>query len=272
MNNDWNTPENDTREVRPGGFVREPGQPRRRSWSRGLTFPLLILFIGIVYLLDQMNVVSANHIFHYFWGAFFLLMGLEGIALKKGPGRFWGWCFALVGGALLLNSFGIIHASWGIVWPLLVIFWGIWLLLRAMGVPMCGSCDGWGRSMRKDWKERAGQESADSRSDISVIFSSLKKRISTPNFQGGKMSAIFGEGDIDLSDANIQGDEAVIEAEAVFGAHKIRVPRGWDVQARGTAIFGEFVDRTNHQPLPGIPAKRLILLGHAVFGSVVVRD
>jgi len=288
-----NTQQNDPKGGRtdsPSGvFVgvvsKGAGRKAGAIWPRSLFFPILIVFIGVVYLLNQMDIVSAHHVFIYVWPLIFVFFGLEGVIFNAGPGRFLGWVMTITGVALLLCVFRVINLSWGIVWPVLIIYWGLWMLAQTMGFTR--GCCGQGRT--GTLKERMGAvrdrmgavrermgslgtDAADSRSDISVIFSSLKRRISSQNFQGGRMAAVFGEADIDLSDANIAGDEIAIEAEAIFGAHKIRVPRGWDVQVRGTAVFGEFVDKTDHRAPEGSTAKRLIVFGHAVFGSVVIRD
>jgi predicted membrane protein len=257
----------------PGVFIGV--KVRRKAsfcWPSGLIFPMLIVFIGVVYLLDQLGVLSAKDVFHYFWPFIFIYLGLAGVLFKSGPGPFWGWFMSFAGVFLVLNDFGIVHARWAIIWPLLVIFWGVWMLAQSMGVNTGSRGRFGGSEWVKNWRDRVSTTSGDSRSDISVVFSSLKRRITTKNFQGGKMSAIFGESILDLSDADMAGDEAVIHAEAVFGAHKIRVPRNWEVLARGSAVFGEFVDKTDYRAPEGMPAKRLIVNGSAVFGSVIIRD
>jgi predicted membrane protein len=237
-------------------------------WPRGLFFPLLILFIGVIYLFDQMGTISATSVFHYFWPAIFIFLGLEGILFNRGPGRFWGAFLTLAGGLLVLHNLGIVHGSWRTVWPLLIIFWGLWLLAQALGFPTgCRK-----REWATNWGERVGTATTDSRCDTSVVFSSMKRRITAKDFQGGRMSAVFGEGDVDLTQADIAEEEAVIHAEAVFGAHKIRVPETWQVLVRGTAVFGEFLDKTDQRLPEGRPPKRLVVKGSAVFGSVVVRN
>lgn len=249
-------------------------------FPRGLFFPLLILFIGVVYLLDEMGYVSAHTVFHYFWPGIFIFLGLEGILFNRGPRRFWGAFLTLVGGLLVLNILGITHWSRGIFWPLLVIFWGLWMLAQALGF-RTGCCDrdwrrnwrsDWKRDWKRDWSERVGTTSADSRCDISVVFSSMKRAIIAKDFDGGRMSAVFGEADVDLTQSDIAGDEAIINADAVLGAHKIRVPETWQVLVRGTAVFGEFVDKTHQRVAEGRPTKRLIVRGSTVFGSVVVKN
>ena len=105
-----------------------------------------------------------------------------------------------------------------------------------------------------------------------VVFSTTQRRINSKNFRGGKVAAVFGELKIDLTEAEIDGDEAVIHLDAVFGAVEIRVPSTWVVASRGAAVFGEYSDRTVHSQPPGPGAKRLVVKGGAVFGSVVIKN
>jgi hypothetical protein len=64
----------------------------------------------------------------------------------------------------------------------------------------------------------------------------------------------------------------VIHLDAVFGAVEIRVPNTWVVVSRGAAVFGEYSDRTVHGQPPSPGAKRLVVKGGAVFGSVVIKN
>ncbi len=105
-----------------------------------------------------------------------------------------------------------------------------------------------------------------------AVFSGNHQRITSKNFRGGKVSAVFGELKIDLTEAEIEGDEAAVHLDAVFGAIEIRVPITWVVVSRGAAVFGEYSDRTIHTQPPGSGAKRLIVKGGAVFGSVVIKN
>jgi predicted membrane protein len=96
--------------------------------------------------------------------------------------------------------------------------------------------------------------------------------MTTKNFRGGKIAVVLGEVDMDLTGAEIVGDQVVIHADAVFGAQKIRVPDSWQVIVRGNTVFGEFSDKTYQRPSTATGVKSLIVKGAAVFGSVVVRN
>jgi len=240
-----------------------------RRFPRGFFFGLFIVAAGLILLLGQMGIISASYIFRFFWPAILIFFGFEGVFLCSGLGRFWGSLSMIAGGIMLLSNLGYIHVSLAIIWPLFMIFWGLWLVMRAFG-----SGPRWKWEWVNSWKGHTGpdftSDSADLHSD--TVFSSVNRRVTSKSFRRGKIAAIFGEVKIDLTEAEIEGDEAVIHADAVFGAGEIRVPDTWLVSCRGNAVFGEYADRTYHKSLEGSGAKRLIVKGGAVFGSIVVKN
>lgn len=104
-----------------------------------------------------------------------------------------------------------------------------------------------------------------------AVFGGVDRNISAQDFHGAQCAAIFGACKIDLRDAQIQGQEAVLESYAVFGGVEIRVPPDWEVVNRSVAVFGGTGDKRRHPPR-GPAAKTLILQGAAVFGGVEIKD
>jgi hypothetical protein len=240
-----------------------------RRFPSGLTWGLVIIAIGSIFMLDQMGIVSANYIFRILWPAILIFFGVEGVLFCSGPGRFWGSFLTLAGVVMLLSNLGYLHVRSSMFWPLAIILWGLWILSRSLGGNTSWGGK-WVRPLSVGVEPRFASDSADLHSD--VVFSTAHRRITSKNFRGGKLAAVFGEFKIDLTEAEIEGDEAVIQLDAVFGAIEIRVPNTWLVACRGAAVFGEYSDRTFHgQPL-GPGAKRLIVKGGAVFGSVVIKN
>ena len=78
--------------------------------------------------------------------------------------------------------------------------------------------------------------------------------------------AAFGGVDIDFSDAVWTSDEIVVDALAMFGGLRIRVPAGVEVIDRTTAIFGGTHVRAT---TPG--GRRVIVKGLALFGGINVK-
>jgi hypothetical protein len=240
-----------------------------RRFPSGLSWGLAIIAIGTIFMLDQMGIVSAHHIFQFLWPAILIFFGVEGLLFCSGPGRFWGSFLTLAGVVLLLSNLGYLHIRWSMFWPLAIILWGLWILSRSFG----GSSSWgpkWVRPLRIGVEPGFASDSADLHAD--VVFSATNRRITSKNFRGGKLAAVFGELKIDLTEAEIEGEEAVIQLDAVFGAVEIRVPNAWVVASRGAAVFGEYSDRTVHGQPPGPGAKRLVVKGGAVFGSVVIKN
>jgi hypothetical protein len=245
-----------------------------RRFPSGLSWGIAIIAIGTIFLLDQMGIVSAGYIFRFFWPAILIFFGVEGLVFCSGPGRFWGSFLTLAGVVLLLSNLGYLHIRWSMFWPLAIILWGLWILSRTLGLGGSSSWSPWGakwvRPLHIDAERGFASDSGDLHAD--TVFSSTHRRITSKNFRGGKLAAVFGEIKIDLTEAEIEGDEAVIQLDAVFGAVEIRVPNSWIVASRGAAVFGEYADRTVHSQPPGPGAKRLIVKGGAVFGSVVIKN
>jgi predicted membrane protein len=97
--------------------------------------------------------------------------------------------------------------------------------------------------------------------------------MNTKNFKGGKLFAIFGGYKVDFTHADMEGNQAVVEANAIFGGGEIRVPESWQVVVKGAGIFGAYEDKTRHfQPDPSKPTKTLVVKGVAMFGGIEIKN
>jgi serine/threonine protein kinase len=90
-------------------------------------------------------------------------------------------------------------------------------------------------------------------------------------FRGGNVVATFGGCDVDLTGTTIEGPEAVIEANALFGGVKIIVPYGWRIVTQGSQLIGAYANKTRPpQSAVSGSAPRLLVKGFALFGGVEV--
>jgi predicted membrane protein len=235
---------------------------------QGLFWGVIVVGVGLVLLLDQMGVASAGYLFRFFWPAILLFFGIRTLSCKDGHRRFWGVLITLAGVLLLMEALGLAHVNFALIWPLVIIFGGAFMLMRALGTN-----PKWVGPMSAGWFPSAGgNDSGDSELNYSLIFSGVKRRITSKHFKGGKIVAVFGGFDLDLRKAEIEGDEAVIQADAVFGGGEIKVPDTWHVSVRAAAILGGFVDETQPPLQEGPGTKRLIVKGSAVFGGIAVKN
>jgi predicted membrane protein len=242
----------------------------------GIAFGLFLVALGIFLLLGQMGIISTEKLFHFFWPAVMIFFGVEFMFSRNrySRNRFRqeaGGFLTLAGVILLLSKLGYFPFSFSIVWALACIYWGIWLVACTFG-------------FRRWWETQTGRPAdgnvidvneADPQktpADVSAIFGTSKRAITARNFKSAKLEAIFGEVGFDLTRAEIEGNEALIQADSVFGACVIRVPMTWHICVRGSAVMGEFLDKTRQQPEEGPAVKTLIVTGSAVFGSVEVKN
>ena len=239
------------------------GRTRRRSCGRdgygGLIPGAIILAVGIIFLLDSLGYVRARH-FLQFWPTILIFVGISKIVRRDS--RIWGALVLLFGIFLQLSELGIGHFSWGQFWPLLLIAGG------AMAM--------WSAVQARRLMPTASSDTTDPRDTLeeSAIFGGVEKRLNSRAFRGGRLQAIFGGIELDLRDADMVENEAVIHANAIFGGIEMRVPETWFVATRGQGVFGGFSDSTRFSPPadPEKPKKTLIVLGTSLFGGVEIRN
>lgn len=107
--------------------------------------------------------------------------------------------------------------------------------------------------------------------DSVAVFGSVHKVIVSKDFKGGEAVAVFGGNEIDLRQADINGN-IVLEVTQIFGGTKILLPAHWDVKSEMVAFFGGIEDK--RQLLPGVnnPGKVLILKGTTICGGIEIRN
>jgi predicted membrane protein len=239
--------------------MRVRDQLRNRDRYSGLIPGAIILAIGTIFLLNNLGIVRAGHFFQ-FWPLFLVFAGL--VKLANPNRRAWGLILLFFGVLLQLNQLGIGHFSWSEMWPIVLIAAG------AMAM--------WSALQARKMTEGLHANHADPRTTLneSAIFGGVQKRLNGKEFRGGQLQSLFGGIEIDLRDAEIAEDEAVLYANAVFGGIELRVPETWFVAARGQGVFGGFTDSTRYTGPgdPDKPKKTLIVMGMAVFGGVEIRN
>jgi predicted membrane protein len=217
----------------------------------------LLIAVGTVVLLDHMDVIHADRFWKY-WPVLLIIVGIAKL-VSEGK-RVGGLLLILMGGFLLAEHLGYTSLTWATVWPALLI---------AAGIAMI-----WGRF---DLPQLRPVLTGDGRDTIqaTAIFGGVERRIYSSNFKGGSITALFGGVEVDFRSADIEGEEAEMFVEAVFGGIELKVPDRWLVLWEGQSIFGGYSDETR-PPLPDVPGtppkKQLILRGRAMFGGLVVKN
>jgi predicted membrane protein len=104
--------------------------------------------------------------------------------------------------------------------------------------------------------------------DYVHIFSGGERQIVSQNFRGGKVTAIFGGTEIDLTKAKLAPGRSEIELACIFGGATIIVPDDWYVTVEVVPVLGGFNDSRKLSPGRTVDStKQLVIKGAVVFGG-----
>ncbi|MZP55899.1 MAG: hypothetical protein GT600_10675 [Bacteroidales bacterium] len=109
--------------------------------------------------------------------------------------------------------------------------------------------------------------------DYVNIFSGGERQIISQNFKGGKISAVFGGIELDLTKAKLSPGRNDLEIACVFGGATIIVPDSWFVTIEVTPILGGFSDSRKLSPGRSFDtSSQLVIKGAVVFGGGEVKS
>lgn len=215
-----------------------------------ITTGIIVLAIGVGALLGALNIFSFWSWFGTWWP---LLVIISGVFVLIGNFRrnyVWGFAILLIGALLQLKALDIVTFSiFGLIVPILLIAAGLTILMQASNRPAI----------------KAGSKDVD---DVSVIFSGSETRNTSHNYQGGRVTTIFGGAVLDLRDAKIE-KEAALDVFVVCGGVEVKVPRDWKVISKAAPIAGGIENKSeggeNHK------GPVLVITGTVALGGVEIK-
>jgi hypothetical protein len=224
--------------------------------SRQVILGVLVIGMGLLFLLDNMNIWNFHRAIQ-FWPMVFILCGVIKLCdTNSSDGYFLGAVLILIGVLMTLGRLGVIYFSWQMIWPLVLIGMGGTVLYKALtGRRLIGT------SLK-------GVAASDDVVDVTAILGGFERRITTPAFKGGEVTAVMGGCALDMRGSSIEA-EAVLNVFVIFGGITIKCPPDWTVVLHGTPIMGGFDEKTVQPP---DNSKRLIVRGYAIMGGVEVRN
>lgn len=216
-----------------------------------LTFGTLFLTLGVVLLLDRASLVDAGEVLSTWWPSIVVLAGLTQV-LTRPRNLVGGATLGLIGGVLLLWTHGLTNLV-GLLWPILLIGLGLWLLTRQARPSSDGA--------------RATRVIAPG-DEVVVVFSDRDIRAPAAPFGGQAVTTVFGDLDLDLLDAQIEG-RVTMPVTAVFGDVDLVVPAEWRVTVSGPELLGDVSVSRRDEPAPDAPELHIKVV--CIFGDLKVR-
>ncbi len=227
-----------------------------RSVPGQVVLGLVVIGLGVLFLLDNLNILNFHRAIG-FWPAILIVIGVIKLLDTRSPnGYLVGVLFIGAGSVLTLNRMGLFNFDWRMFWPVLLIILGLSVVFKALA----------GR------RQRAGDiklaDSSDAVIEVTAILGGFERRVTSPDFRGGEVTAVMGGCSLDLRACALHG-EAVINVFAAMGGITLKCPPDWTVILQGTPIMGGFEEKTVRPP---DDSKRLIVRGYAIMGAVDVRN
>jgi hypothetical protein len=235
------------------GDGRVYGLVLRGSVGR-LVFGLVVIALGLVFLLDELEIADASRALRW-WPALALAWGLmmvTGLCCRRHVVA--GLLVSFFSGWLLLERLDIVHRSPWDLWPVVLVVLGASMVIASLR----------GRASGAALEEGAATVRA------FALWSGSTRKVVSPDFRGGEITAIMGGHEIDLRPARISGGPAVIDLFVWWGGVDLRVPADWKVSNETLALLGGVDDKTR---APEGDAKgHLVLKGLVVMGGVEVKN
>jgi len=184
-----------------------------------------------------------------------LLMFLGIVFITGSEKRSTGIILPVIGGIFYLRDFHHFSISfWQLFWPLILIFAGLMIIFR--------------HRLDRDWSKKT-MISDDSVIDEMAIFGGGDRVMSSQNFQGGKVTAVFGGLNYNMLKAKLAPGENYIDVLCLFGGMKLIVPEDWNIKIRVVSLFGGFNDKHRYRR-PEFSTEnnaQLIIKGTVIFGG-----
>jgi predicted membrane protein len=252
---------------------------------------VILLAVGGILLIKQFDFFFfPNWIFS--WPMWIIVWGIYYGAKHNFRKPLW-FILVIVGmGFLLDDVFPNFNMS-DITWPILLISFGLWIIMRRRGEPAVANNDYWDKKYQANPygadKPLANFDTADAETAASeptgsipppseddylnatAVFGGVNKTILSKNFRGGDITNVFGGTELDFTQADIHG-RVVIDITQLFGGTKIIVPANWHVVPDLAAVFAGVDDKRIKHAQTSTTDKVLVLKGVSLFAGVDIRS
>lgn len=218
------------------------------------------------------------------WPMILILIGLFSGIKHNFRNNAW-WILLLIGGYFLADEAfpGLVAKQY--FWPVAIIIFGIMMIVKPR--KRCDDWSNWNKGQPKNstasttgtqstGEAGSAQPFQDTETatedylDIAAVFGGIKKSVYSKNFKGGKVTCVFGGGEINLLQADFTGT-SVLDMTAVFGGCTLIIPSNWQLKINSTPFFGG-IDDKRQQPNVISYDKTLVITGGVVFGGIEIKS
>lgn len=221
-------------------------------FSPRLILGLAIVALGSLLLLDNLDLVETGAVRHYFFPVVLLAVGVSVLV----QGSIWGWVWLVAGGWVLAEKLELIDIDFfQIFLPAILLLVGGSLIYR---------------TFVRTKAVAPGTEDPASYVRAFAVMSGNERRGIASTFRGGDLAAFMGGVTLDLRQAKMTPEGAVLDTFAFWGGIEVKVPESWQVRGEVIPLMGGFEDKT--RPKAGAVEGTLVIRGFAIMGGVEVSN
>lgn len=214
---------------------------------------IIFIVIGAVLIAKKMDVIP-SYLSHIIISWQMLLIGIGAVNIITKQNYRSGLILITIGTFFIAPKiFDIPFELRNMFWPIIFVIIGVLML-----------------TVRNRHNFPKNVTGSDNFIDLFTFMGGGKRKITSDNFKGGKVTSIFGGSELDLTSASIENKECVLDVFTMFGGTEIVVPNDWDVRVDVTSIFGGFDDKRG--PVVGESKNVLTIKGVNIFGGGEVKS
>jgi len=225
-------------------------------FNKSTRLGILLVLVGAVIALSNLGVIPwhlKRYIFQ--WENILILLGFFFIFSQEDKKA--GIILLSIGFFFVIDDWFDIDITIWDLWPISLIIVGLYIINR--------------KSVTSADLNADHTQERDTVHDT-AIFSGGDKVISTANFRGGSLTAVFGGSNIDLSTSKLSPQSAQLDLFYMFGGSKIRVPTNWNIEIKATSIFGGLADKRVVKAYNPDNPETLIITGLIIFGGAEITN
>lgn len=238
--------------------ANKPNSDRRHDNSNKFMIGILLIVAGAILIIQKTTMLPPgidHFVDHIVFSWQMLLVAIGLVVLVGSENKTPGIVLIAVGGFFMIPElFSEYFRSFNFFWPALFIVVGIVMLVNS--------------KKSKEIYVNASTGSNADMVDYVNVFSGAERQLITDNFMGGKVTSIFGGGELDLTRCHLAPGTSVLEMTCIFGGNTLIVPEDWNIKLELTPILGGFSDsRKISSSVQTDTSKLLIIKGLAIFGG-----
>lgn len=218
---------------------------------------LFLISIGILLILDNLNLIDIRQVYDYFWPAVLILFGLS-LLVRNRQLQIFGLVLLTIGVLTLLDELGYLRLTFDQImmyfWPGLLIILGLNLLISR-------------QSSRPRVKNEHVHRNTSNQKEYNGFLNSMSEKVDNTSFEQCSVNGVLASVDMDFSSIVFEKDQVTIEVNSVLASVSLKLPKGIRVEMAGSPVLGEVHDRSEKNV---ITSKSIKVHYTCILGSIEV--